>query len=218
MGYGIMLRVWGDRACYSRPEMKAERVSYDVLTPSAARGILEAIYWKPAITWVVDRIHVLKEIRFDSFRRNEVSRKIPAGSVRAAMKNGRGTLHQIVEDDRQQRATLMLRDVDYVIEAHFDMTAVVGGTDTPEKHYNIALRRLRNGQCFQQPYLGCREFPASFELLDQIPASPLLGERDLGWMLLDINYQQEMQAQFFRATLVDGVMQVPPRRNGGRAG
>jgi len=215
MGHGVKVRIWGERACFSRPEMKAERVSYDVITPSAARGILEAIYWKPAIVWVIDRIHVLREIRFDSFRRNEVGKKIPVGNVQSAMKNGVGDLYQFVEDDRQQRATLMLRDVDYVVEAHFEMTDRAGETDTAEKHYNIALRRLRNGQCFQQPYFGCREFPASFELVEDVPVSPLHGERDLGWMLLDLDFGDEIQAQFFRATLVNGVMEVPPRRKGG---
>jgi CRISPR-associated protein Cas5d len=195
--------------------MKAERVSYDVLTPSAARGILESVYWKPAIIWVIDRIHVLREICFDSFRRNEVSRKIPATTVRAVMKHGQGSLHQLVEDDRQQRATLLLRNVEYVIEAHFELTGQAGLGDTPEKHYNIALRRLRKGQCFQRPYLGCREFPASFELVEEVPVSSLQGERDLGWMLLDIDYDNDMQPQFFRARLVDGVMEVPQRRNGG---
>jgi CRISPR-associated protein Cas5d len=197
--------------------MKAERVSYDVLTPSAARGILESIYWKPAIGWVIDRIHVLREIQFDSFRRNEVSRKVPASTVRAMMKKGSGSLYQLVEDDRQQRATLMLRDVEYVIEAHFEMTDQAGETDTPEKHYNVVMRRLRKGQCFQQPYLGCREFPASFAPVEQIPISQLKGKRDLGWMLLDVDYRDNMQPQFFRAELLDGVLEVPARKKGGEA-
>jgi CRISPR-associated protein Cas5d len=213
MGYGVKVRVWGERACFSRPEMKTERVSYDVITPSAARGILESIYWKPALVWVIDRIHVMKEIRFETFRRNEVSRKIPTQSVQTIMKNG--NFHQLIEVDRQQRATLMLRDVEYVIEAHFELTAASGPDDTPEKHYNIALRRLRSGQCFQQPYLGCREFPASFALVERVPESPLVGEHDLGWMLLDIDFSNEMQPEFFRAQMVNGVIEVPRRRGGG---
>ena len=122
MAFGIRLHVWGDYACFTRPEMKAERVSYDVITPSAARGILEAVHWKPAIRWVIDRIHVLKPIRFETLRRNELGSKIPLGTVRKAAKSGSSRdLHTYVESDRQQRAATLLRDVGYVIEAHFDL-------------------------------------------------------------------------------------------------
>src|SRR5690554_3889717 len=123
--------------------MKAERVSYDVMTPSAARGILEAIHWKPAIRWVIDRIHVLNEIKFENIRRNEVGNKVPEGNVRQAMKGRPMVLAQYVNEDRQQRATLMLRDVAYVIEAHFELTDRAGPDDSAEKHYNIFLRRAR---------------------------------------------------------------------------
>ena len=127
MGYGVRLHIWGDRACFTRPEMKGERVSYDVITPSAARGILEAIHWKPAIRWQVDRIHVLKPIRFETFRRNEVGSKIPVNNVSAAQKRGSAEgLANYVEEDRQQRAMTLLRDVAYIIEAHFDMTDRAG--------------------------------------------------------------------------------------------
>lgn len=215
--FGVRLRVWGERACFTRPEMKVERVSYDVMTPSAARGVLEAIHWKPAITWVIDKIHVMREVSFDSFRRNEVGSKIPMGNARQAMKAGQGTLVQIVEDDRQQRATLMLRDVEYIIDAHFEMTARAGAEDSPEKHHNMFIRRAKAGQCFHRPYLGCREFPASFELLDEVPESPLKGQRDLGWMLFDIDYENSMQPLFFRATMNDGVIDIPSREAGGLA-
>lgn len=215
MGYGISVRVWGERACFTRPEMKVERVSYDVMTPSAARGILEAIHWKPAIEWHIDRIHVLKDIRFESFRRNEVGGGMPMSNARTAMRTGEGKLGQMIEDNRQQRATLLLRDVEYIIEAHFEMTAEAGATDTPEKHYNMFLRRAQQGQCFHRPYLGCREFPAYFELVEAAPRSPLRGERDLGWMLLDIDFANDMQPQFFRAQMVDGVIEVPSRKGGG---
>lgn len=214
MGYGVKLRVWGERACFTRPEMKVERVSYDVITPSAARGIIESIHWKPAIEWHIDRIHVLKQIRFESFRRNELSGRISERTVRAAMRNGKGRLEQIIEDNRQQRATLLLRDVEYVIEAHFEMTDAAGEEDTPEKHYSMFLRRAKQGQCFHRPYLGCREFPAYFELVDSIPTSPLKGERDLGWMLLDIDFANNMQPRFFRAKMIDGVIEVPSRKGG----
>ncbi|MZP30797.1 type I-C CRISPR-associated protein Cas5 [Heliobacterium undosum] len=216
MGYGIKLKVWGDYACFTRPEMKAERVSYDVITPSAARGILEAIHWKPAIRWVVDRIHVLKEIRFENFRRNEVGSKISAANVKKAMNGNTVALYQSVEEDRQQRAALLLRNVAYVIEAHFEATDKWGERDTPEKHYNMFLRRAREGQCYHRPYLGCREFPAQFELLEgELPASSLRGERDLGWMLWDIDYADGMTPRFFRPTMRNGVIDVERLAQGG---
>ncbi len=218
MGYGIRLMVWGDYACFTRPEMKVERVSYDVITPSAARGILEAIHWKPAIRWVVDRIHVLNQIRFDNLRRNEVGGKIPAGNVRKAMKGDPVELCQYAADDRQQRATLLLREVAYVIEAHFEMTEKAGTEDTPEKHYNIAQRRAKQGQCYHQPYLGCREFPAKFRLIEvdePFPHSVYTAEKDLGWMLLDIDYTDNLTPKFFRAVMNDGKIEVPRMEIGG---
>jgi len=213
MGYGITIRVQGKYALFTRPEMKVERVSYDVITPSAARGIIEAVYWKPAIKWVIDRIHVLKEIQFTNIRRNEVGSKISTRNVEQAMKGKRSApLYLSVTDDRQQRASMVLKDVDYVIEAHFEMTAQAGEEDTPEKHYNIILRRLRKGQHFHQPYLGTREFPAQVELIEDgnIPPSPLRGERDLGWMLYDLDFSdpKDIRPQFFRATLRDGVLDL----------
>lgn len=212
MGYGIRLKVWGDYACFTRPEMKVERVSYDVITPSAARGIIEAIYWKPAIHWVVDRIHVLNEIRFGNVRRNEIEGKIPAGPIKTAMKGNPVALYQNTNDIRQQRATLLLRDVAYVIEAHFEMTSQAGPEDTPDKHYNIVLRRARRGQYFHHPYFGCREFPAHFELVeDSLPASFYkdLREKDLGWMLQDLDYEKGMEPRFFRAIMRNGVIEIP---------
>ncbi len=219
MGYGIRLLVWGDYACFTRPEMKAERVSYDVITPSAARGILEAIHWKPAIRWIVDRIHVLNEIRFDSVRRNEVEGKIPSRTVGEAIQGREVDLHQYASTERQQRASLVLRDVSYVIEAHFELTDKAGPQDNPEKHYNMAIRRMREGQCFHHPYLGCREFPVNFRLLEEgdMPASCHKGERDLGWMLLDLDFDKEMTPRFFRATMRDGVIDIPDLRKGGGA-
>ncbi|HHW18970.1 MAG TPA: type I-C CRISPR-associated protein Cas5 [Firmicutes bacterium] len=217
MGYGVKLLVWGDYACFTRPEMKTERVTYDVMTPSAARGILEAIHWKPAIRWVIDRIHVLNEIRFDSIRRNEVENKIPTRNVAAAMQGKEVDLHQYASEERQQRASLILRDVAYVIEAHFELTEKAGPEDTVEKHYNMALRRMRAGQCFHRPYLGCREFPANFRLIEDepIPQSCHKGERDLGWMLWDIDFSEGMTPRFFRAIMRDGVIDVPDLRKGG---
>lgn len=216
MAYGVRLLVWGERACFTRPEMKVERVSYDVITPSAARGILEAIHWKPAIRWVVDRIHVLKPIRFESIRRNEVGGKLSAASVGKAIKAGRADpLVTLVDEDRQQRAATVLRDVAYVIEAHFILTDRAGSEDSEGKHLDIFNRRARKGQYFHAPCLGVREFPASFELIEPDAPMPdvhvdLQGIRELGWMLHDIDFADEMTPRFFRAVMRDGVIDVPP--------
>jgi CRISPR-associated protein Cas5d len=211
MSYGIQLRVWGDYACFTRPEMKVERVSYDVITPSAARGILEAIHWKPAIRWVIDRVHVLKPIRFTSVRRNEVGSKISAQKVASAMNSGSlDKLGLLVDEDRQQRAATVLRDVDYVIEAHFVLTGKASD-DTEGKHLDIFNRRLAAGQCFHNPCLGTREFAASFSALDgplPAPDPALKGERDLGYMLYDIDFARDRQPLFYRPAMVDGVIDV----------
>jgi CRISPR-associated protein Cas5d len=202
MSYGVKLRVWGDYALFTRPEMKVERVSYDAMTPSAARGILEAVYWKPAIRWVVDRIHVLKPIQFENIRRNELSNKV---SVPAKiMREGHQPVCQYIEDDRQQRASLVLKNVEYIIEAHFEMTGVDNAD--PGKHLAIFERRARKGQCFHRPYFGCREFPVNFGWCDVVPDSELTGEQSLGFMLHDIDFANEMRPQFFRAILRSGIM------------
>jgi CRISPR-associated protein Cas5d len=212
--------------------MKAERVSYDVITPSAARGVLEAIYWKPQIRWIIDRLHVLRPIRFTTVRRNEVASKIPPGLVRTAMKVGSGNLGVAIEEDRQQRAALLLRDVGYVIEGHFDILDFRferGGPELPAKdcagkHLDMFTRRARSGQCFQQPYFGCREFPARFALIeagDPLPVSTLAPadrNRNLGYMLHDLVFDQDAKTKavrsatprFFAAELKDGVLHVPP--------
>lgn len=215
MAFGIRILVWGERACFTRPEMKVERVSYDVITPSAARGILDAIHWKPAIRWSVNRIHVLKPIRFESIRRNEVGGKLSAATVAKAMKAGTTAgVANFVDDDRQQRAATILREVAYVIEAHFELSAKAGPDDSIGKHLDIFNRRARKGQCFQMPCMGVREFPANFQLLEETEAAPqpepgLQGERDLGWMLHDIDFERGMTPRFFRARMVDGVIDVP---------
>lgn len=210
---GVRLYVEGKYALFTRPENKAERVSYDVPTPSAARGILEAIHWKPAIMWVIDRIHVLKPILFDSIRRNEVSQKGPtASTIRGAAKSG-APLALFVEETRQQRASLVLRDVAYVIEAHFVLTEKAGADDNEGKHSDIFRRRARNGECFQQPCLGCREFPAFFSLLEEdaaVPMSALANDapRDLGLMLYDMDFGNGMRPMFYRPRLEKGIIDV----------
>jgi CRISPR-associated protein Cas5d len=212
MAYGIRLRVSGEYACWTRPEMKVERVSYDVMTPSAARGILEAIHWKPAIRWVIDEIHVLRPIRFQSIRRNEVGHKAPAGALKSAMRKGSlDGVQLLVDEDRQQRAATVLVDVDYFIAAHFELTARAGPDDNEGKHLDTFNRRAARGQCFQQPCLGAREFPARFELWppEEPPPAAIPETRDLGFMLWDIDHAGDRASLFFRARLQDGVMRVP---------
>lgn len=216
MGYGIKLHVRGERACFTRPEMKVERVSYDVITPSAARGILEAIHWKPAIRWEVTGIQVLKPIRFESIRRNEVGGKLSAASVKKAMKaNSTKGLNYLVDDgkNRQQRAATILRDVEYIIHAHFQMTDKAGSDDNVGKHLDIFNRRAAKGQCFHQPYMGTREFPVDFspwnDQDDFKLTEELSGERDLGWMLHDMDFGKQMEPRFFRARMVNGFIEVP---------
>ncbi len=211
----IKLEVWGDYALFTRPEMKVERVSYDVMTPSAARGLIEAIYWHPGLTWVIDRIHVCAPIRFTNLRRNEVKSTIPARNVRTVMERGSGDLYLSTSRDIQQRAALLLRDVHYVIEAHFEMTEKASPSDNPGKFQDIIKRRIKRGQFYHQPYFGCREFPAHFRLCEELPPCPeeLQGERDLGWMLYDLDYThpEDITPLFFHGILRDGVLEVPSK-------
>lgn len=213
MGYGITIRVRGNYALFTRPEMKVERVSYDVITPSAARGIIEAIYWKPAIRWVIDKIHVINEIEFTNIRRNEVSEKISKKISQGIMNGSKKLYFLSTEAARQQRATMILKNVDYVIEAHFEIVPDKAGLeDTDEKHYNMALRRLRKGQYFNPPCLGTREFGAQVELVEgnSIPKSKLTGKVDLGWMLYDIDFSnpKDIVPRFFKAEMLDGVIDL----------
>ena len=211
----LRLKVWGDNACFTRPEMKVERVSYDVMTPSAARGVLEAILWKPAIRWRVTQIDVLKPIRWESVRRNEVGMVMSTDLAIAAMKKGSGKLGMYADDPnvRQQRAGLFLQDVAYTIHAYFELTDKAGPEDTTIKFQEMFLRRAEKGQCFNQPYLGCREFSAHFESLahDQPLPEPIQETRDLGWMLHDLDYDGgRFMPRFFRASLENGCMVIPP--------
>ncbi len=214
MGYGITIRVQGPYALFTRPEMKVERVSYDVITPSAARGIIEAVYWKPAIRWVIDKIHVLREIEFTNIRRNEVSDKASVDNALQVMKGANKPLYIAATEARQQRAAMVLKDVDYVIEAHFEKVEKEWGErDTEEGHYNIILRRLREGQHFHAPCLGTREFPAKVTLIEDkndIPKSPLTGKRDFGWMLYDLDFSnpRDIKPMFYHAVMQDGMIDV----------
>ena len=212
MGKGVKVRVWGDLALFSRPEMKVERCSYDMMTPSAARGILEAIYWHPGMRWIVDRIYLRKPVRFTSIRRNEVKSKISANNVLSVMNGGDKPLFISSKEDIVQRAAVLLRDVDYVIEAHFEMTDNAGPCDNPGKFKDIVMRRLRRGECYHMPYFGCREFPANFELFEQenVDTTYVGEEKDLGYMLYDFDYSnpEDIQPMFFRAVLTNGILDV----------
>ena len=210
------LEVSGPFACFTRPEMKVERVSYDVMTPSAARAVFESILWKPEIRWRVQRIEVLKPLRWVNLRRNEVSAVVSSRNVQQAMQTGSGTLALYIEDERQQRAGYFLRDVAYRL--HADLSLVPGKANAPLiKYTEMFARRASKGQCVNQPYLGCREFSADFKLVpaDAPPESlapPIPDTRELGWMLHDMDYTHaaDPQPRFFRAQMTAGVMDVPP--------
>jgi CRISPR-associated protein Cas5d len=213
LAYGIQIEVWGKYALFSRPEMKTERVSYDVITPSAARGLIEAVYWHPGLKYVIDSIYVCNPIRFTNIRRNEVSQKISASNVREVMNGKNAQLYISAAEAIQQRASLVLTDVRYIISAHFEMTAKANTDDTPEKFYAMICERLKGGRHFSQPYFGCREFPANVRLFDgALPPSPedLLGKKDLGFVLYDMDYSdpKDIRPMFFRATMIDGMLNL----------
>lgn len=227
----VKLHVWGDFACFTRPEMKAERVSYDVITPSAARGIFEAIYWKPQFRWVIDKIHVLKPIRFMNIRRNEVGKKMTSPDKKV-MNGEKEASPIIIEDERQQRASLILRDVAYIMEAHIDILDYRFEKNGPKlsssecigKHLGTFQRKASKGQYFHHPYFGTREFPVNFDLIlegKKLPASELPTDqrnRNLGFMLHDIEFDQDPKtkkvknttARFFPAEMQNGIINVPP--------
>lgn len=211
MGIGVKVKVWGEYALFSRPEMKVERCSYDVITPSAARGILEAIYWHPGMKWVIDKIYIQKPVRFTSIRRNEVKSKISSNNVLSVYNGADKPLYISTKSDIVQRASLLLRDVSYVIEAHFEMTEKAVESDNPGKFKDIIMRRLKRGECYHTPYFGCREFPANFCLCeDEKIETAYSGEKDLGFMLYDMDFSDldNIQPMFFRALMKDGVINL----------
>ena len=203
----LEIKIWGDFACFTRPEMKVERVSYPVITPSAARGALEAIFWKPEFTWMIEEIWVLKPIRYFSIMRNEVTSRASKSSADTWKKNGGGFY---AVGDRTQRHTLGLRDVGYIIKAQQVLRE--GVDDDPAKYRDQFRRRVTNGQCFATPYLGCREFSASFGEVANHDV-PLDIDVDIGSMLLDLEYADDRSGRgvpmFFDARLQGGVLQVP---------
>lgn len=210
MSYGIRIECWGDYACFTRPDMKVERVSYDVMTPSAARGLVEAIYWHPGLRYVVDEIDVMNPIRMTNVRRNEVKSKLSAQKTLACGRDGQ-RVWLWTKGDIQQRAAEILKDVRYCITVHFEMTDKASPGDNPGKFKDILCRRARKGQCFHQPYFGCREFPARFRLIEEEETvTPCDITQELGFMLYDMNYSDpaHILPQFFRARLVHGVMDL----------
>lgn len=213
----LSLRARGPLACFTRPELKVERVSYPVMTPSAARGLLEAVLWKPAMVWRIERIHVLKPIRFVAFRRNEVSSKAVAPAA-ATVLDGGTVQPYFADDDRAQRNTLALRDVDYLIEAHFELTDRAGPEDNVNKFVEIFNRRVEKGQCFHQPYFGCRELVAEVLPAADLPPAEDINQ-DLGWMLWDVEYSPRRNRPiFFEARLDRGVLAVPDNPDAAVAG
>ena len=204
----IQLEVWGAYALFSRPELKVERVSYDVPTPSAARGIVESGYYHPGLRWYIDRIHVLNPIRFVSIRRNDVTHKISGRNLHHAAKAGGQPPYLVTSQKIVQRSSLLLQDVHYVIEAHFEMTDKAAPSDNPGKFQDIVTRRMERGQCFHTPYFGCREFPVSFRRWPGGPIPTIDETRDLGLMLYDFDYSDPaaITPTYFRARLEHGVL------------
>lgn len=210
MAYGITLEVWGDYALFTRPELKVERYSYDVMTPSAARGILEAIFWKPAIKYVIDRIEVLNEIKTVNVRRNEVKSKITASNVKQVMEGSKNEqLYLSTSDDIAQRASVILKDVRYVIHAHFELTDKAGESDNHGKFSDIIRRRIEKGQCFYTPYFGTKEFVANFRHYEHKRESFYQSvEKDLGIMLYDLDYGEEIKPYYFKSVMKNGVIEL----------
>ena len=210
MSYGVRIECWGKYACFTRPELKGERMSYDVMTPSAARGLVEAIFWHPGLRYVIDEIDVLKPIQFTNIRRNELQNKLSHTTVLANAKGGKPIV-QVPHEDIMQRASTILKDVHYCITLHFEMTEKANETDNTGKFREMLTRRARKGQCYHQPYFGTREFPAAFRLVeDDEIVLPYPVTQDLGLMLYDMDYRnpEHIQPCFFRAKLVNGVLDL----------
>ncbi len=205
------LKVSGENACFTRPEMKVERVSYEVITPSAARGIFEAILWKPAIKWKILQIDVLNSVKWESVRRNEVGKVVSSPSAAHINGESKKELGFFIEENRQQRAGLFLKDVSYVIHAKFEITERAGSEDSVVKFQEMFIRRASNGQCFHNPYFGCREFPVYFEFVskDTKPHITIPESKDLGWMLYDMDYRgKEAVPMFFHAVMNNGIIDL----------
>lgn len=209
MDTGVKVEAWGAYALFTRPEMKLERVSYDMMTPSAARGILESVYWHPGMRWVVDKIHVLSPVRFVGIERNEVKSKASSANAWAAMQGDKRKLSLVASKDRTQKTSLFLKDVHYVIEAHFELTPKRAPSDNERKFMAIFTRRLAKGQCYSQPYFGCRECTAFVRPWPDGKEIPKGVSRDLGVMLYDMDYSKEsIPSLFFHAKLEEGTLDL----------
>jgi CRISPR-associated protein Cas5d len=206
--FNFRVRIRGPLACFTRPEFSTERLSYEVITPSAARGVLEAVLWKPAILWRIHAVHVLSEVKWTEFRRNEVNRRVSTSEASSASCGKTPLRDYFADEDRAQRNTVALKDVDYIVDASIILTERAGKEDNLLKFQAMFERRLRGGQHIYQPYLGCREFPAYVEAADATP-STVDETRELGWMLYDMDYGADRRPRFFKARLDKGVMQVP---------
>ena len=206
----IQLEVWGPYALFSRPEMHVERVSYEVPTPSAARGLVEAVYYHPGLQWHIRRIYVLNPIRFTNIRRNEVKSKVLASDVYSAMQGSGRPLSIVTSQQIAQRASMLLQDVHYVIEAEFTITDRAAPSDNPGKFQDIVTRRMAKGQCYHAPYFGCREFPAHFRAWPGGPIPTIQESRDLGFMLYDFDYSdpKNITPLYFHAKMENGVINV----------
>lgn len=206
----IQLEVWGPYALFSRPEMHVERVSYEVPTPSAARGLVEAVYYHPGLQWHIRRIYVLNPIRFTNIRRNEVKSKVLASDVYSAMQGSGRPLSIVTSQQIAQRASMLLHDVHYVIEAEFTITDRAAPSDNPGKFQDIVTRRMAKGQCYHAPYFGCREFPAHFRAWPGGPIPTIQESRDLGFMLYDFDYSdpKNITPLYFHAKMENGVINV----------
>ena len=207
------IEVSGEYACFTRPEMKAERVSYDVITPSAARAIFEAILWKPAMRWIITRIEVMNPIQFVNIKRNEINHVIANKTAGAVAKRGSGKLWVDSNKHRMPRFSVILKDVRYRIHGYFELTEKAGSRDNLKKFDQMFQRRLDQGQCFAQPYLGCREFSADFDVVSNTDEKPIGESVDLGWMLHDLDYTDAKKPtpMFFHAEMNNGVIEVPAR-------
>lgn len=212
MSYGLRLHVRGAGACFARPDLSAERVSYPVITPSAARSILDALHWAPAIRWVVDRIIVCKPIRLDRVSQEEIGGKSTAQVIRM-QRDDQGGMTLQVEEGARHRSALLLRDVDYLIDAHLELTETAAAGESEAAHYDTARSKLSQGRFHRTPLLGSREFPAEIALWDGDPppvCQELRGEQDLGWMLHDVEFVGICRSRFYHVVMKDGVIAVPP--------
>lgn len=217
MGYGAKIIVSGDYALFSRPEMKVERVSYDVPTPSALVGLISSVYWHPGVKYIIDKIVVYNPISFVNIRRNEVKEKLLPSDVFKQMQGKKEDISIDASEVRTQRASMLLKNVKYGVEFHFELTSKAAEESlTPEKCYNILLRRLRKGQFYCQPCLGCREFPAVVELAETLDNSTLSGDVDLGYMLYELRYKTDENGKstdnadpvFYRPHMINGEIDV----------